>query len=135
MKRLIVFLDNESAKARDLRRLLARREWRVDIEILPMQGRTVRMCYPELGHVSDDAEIVSLSDTGLVEEGKAAWRTVIWAFRGGIPWSDLLGRIGEDAAFDEVVNDLLSGRLDISEDPRAALARADRAMRTMAVGA
>ncbi|MCC5839984.1 MAG: hypothetical protein JJT96_07660 [Opitutales bacterium] len=135
MKRLIVFLDSESAKARALRRLLARREWRVDIEILPMQGRTVRMCYPELGHVSEDADIVSLSDTGLVEEGRAAWRTVIWAFKGGVPWSDFLGRIGADEAFDELVNDLLSGRLDINEEPRAALARADFTPRAMAVGA
>lgn len=135
MKRLIVFLDNDNVKARDLRRLLARREWRVDIEILPMQGRTVRMCYPELGHVSEDADIVSLSDTGLVEEGRAAWRTVIWAFKGGVPWSDHLGRIEGDDVFDEVLNDLLSGRLDISEHPRTACAQADHAPRAVAVGA
>lgn len=87
MKKLHLFYDQDSPFCRKCKNWLIRQPAFMELELLPIQARSVRMAYPEVaGHRQDDALIV-LSDTGLLYTGDDAWITVLWALHDWRDWS------------------------------------------------
>lgn len=121
MKKLTVFYDPDDPRARAVRGFLARHATRIEAEVFPIDARSVRMCFPELGGAPSGAALVTLSDTGMLEHGEAALRTILWSLENGARWH----RFGRERAlrpqFERAVEMLLSGDCVIEDDPAAVI--------------
>lgn len=127
MKKLTIFYDPDDSRARAVRGFLARHATRIEVEVFPIDAHSVRMCFPELGGAPSGAALVTLSDTGMLEHGEAALRTILWSLENGARWHRFGGARARHPDFERAVEMLLAGRCSIEEDPAAVIEGAERA--------
>ncbi len=134
MKKLTVFYDPEDTRARAVRGFLARHAARIEVEVFPIDAGSVRMCFPELNGAPSGAVLVTLSDTGMLEHGEAALRTVLWALEGGGRWHRFGKGDAGSVEFGQALDALLSGACRIEDDPAALFPPPERQPRRASRG-
>ncbi|MDP0499426.1 MAG: DUF393 domain-containing protein [Verrucomicrobiota bacterium JB022] len=94
MMKLLVFYDQDCAFCRKCKNWLIRQPAYLELELLPVQARSVQMAYPELAEHDASENMIVISDTGLVYTGDDAWITILWALK---DWRDWANRLQQPA--------------------------------------